>query len=245
MPVPFPRKRNKNGKRYKFKIVDSNLCEKPDCLSNQKWTVDELTRIRSTLDSLPRCFTDNLNLDQITGRLQGVAQGDILKTSAEKAMEQDCCQEEVLNHCYWAGTVPLGYNTIRFCGDRFRNNTPICQKASNEFGGLMNLEGILVHEMTHAFQNKGLFWPPGLFTDTVLMESWKAATKWVCAPFVGCKNFAESEFPSIYAASNPLEDMAESVRFYYGNPEKLKAVSPGRYDFVKKYIMCEKEFEAK
>lgn len=231
------------AKRYKFKIVDSNMCEKTDCLANPKWTVEDLTQIRNLLDSLPRCFVDNLNLDQIAGRLQGVAQGDILKTSSEKSLEQLCCDPEMLKHCYWGGTLPLGYNTIMFCGDRFRNTTDLCSKGSSALGGV-TLGTILLHEMTHAYQNKGIYFPWDAY-NTLSMQEWMLVTKWVCVPVIGCKNFQESEFPTDYAATNPLEDMAESVRLYYSDPAKLKSISPSRYDFIKKYIMCGKEFGVK
>ena len=49
--------------------------------------------------------------------------------------------------------------------------------------------------------------------------------------------------PTNYATTNPLEDMADSVRLYVLDPEKLKQSSTFRYEFVRDQIFGGVEYE--
>jgi len=84
--------------------------------------------------------------------------------------------------------------------------------------------GVLVHEMTHTFQaaNPGVraqweaqFWPNGQ---------------------------QKSSSVSSYGNSQAVEDMAESVRFYFQNGAQMKSQYPDRYEFIRKNVMNGVEF---
>ncbi|NLI77288.1 MAG: hypothetical protein GX442_12700 [Candidatus Riflebacteria bacterium] len=82
----------------------------------------------------------------------------------------------------------------------------------------------LVHELTHAFQDKN----PGVEKE------------WTTQFWNG--NSPKTSSVSDYGNTNAAEDMAESVREYYQNGASLKASDPTRYEFVKTKIMGGKEF---
>ncbi|MFC1744355.1 hypothetical protein ACFL35_10210 [Candidatus Riflebacteria bacterium] len=77
---------------------------------------------------------------------------------------------------------------------------------------------VLVHEFMHASSFR-----------TGLINKWQA-------------NFSKKNSPTTYGKSDIEEDMCESVGLYYSNPVQLKACSKERYNFIKKYIMQNKEF---
>ena len=79
---------------------------------------------------------------------------------------------------------------------------------------------IIAHEITHNFQG-----------NLDIVDRWRDE---ISGPSV-----------SSYGNSNPLEDMAESVRFYIFSPAKMKAQFPSRYQFVKDLIMDGVEFTGK
>lgn len=78
--------------------------------------------------------------------------------------------------------------------------------------------GTVVHELTHRFQG----------SNPDAMRLW-AQTFWP-------NGVLKSSSASDYGNTNPAEDMAESVRVFFQDPEKLKASDPERYEFVKNYI---------
>ncbi len=86
-------------------------------------------------------------------------------------------------------------------------------------------QGTLVHEMTHTFQ--------AYHPDITRM--WQQ-TFWA--------NGRSPSPPSVsgYGNTQPVEDMAESVRQYWQAGSYMKQTNPQRYEFVKKYIMGGKEF---
>ena len=90
-----------------------------------------------------------------------------------------------------------------------------------EAAGLL---GILVHEMTHAFQNQ----------HKDIEAAWKAQ-------FWNGKS-PKSSSVSDYGNTIDYEDMAESVRVYYMEGPTMKANFPDRYEFIKTRIMGGKEF---
>ena len=51
----------------------------------------------------------------------------------------------------------------------------------------------------------------------------------------------DNQLVSKYAGTNPIEDMAESARFFILDPEGLKQKSPNRYAFVRDYIFGGKD----
>lgn len=80
-------------------------------------------------------------------------------------------------------------------------------------------QGTIVHEMTHTFQAKypdvtnawiNQFWPNGRL---------------------------KSSSVSMYGNTQPVEDMAESVRAYWQSGDQMKRQYPDRYEFIKEKIM--------
>jgi outer membrane biosynthesis protein TonB len=91
-----------------------------------------------------------------------------------------------------------------------------------------NFQGTLVHEMTHTFQN----------TYPQIAQRWY-------------NTFDHRTSPTGYGATQPAEDMAESVRVYWqgGRIQNGRFVSNGgttmdleRYEFIKNYIMDGEEY---
>lgn len=49
-------------------------------------------------------------------------------------------------------------------------------------------------------------------------------------------------FVSEYAKTNPSEDFAESYRYYINDPELLKFMNPGKYEFMKNLVFNGREY---
>lgn len=86
-------------------------------------------------------------------------------------------------------------------------------------------QGTLVHEMAHTWQanNYGL-------TNQWQRQFWA--------------NGRSPNPPSVssYGNTQPVEDMAESVRTYWQNGPSMKRSQPARYDWIKNNVMGGKEF---
>ena len=88
-----------------------------------------------------------------------------------------------------------------------------------------SFQGTLVHEMTHTFQAN----------HPDITRAWQQQF-WA--------NGRSPSPPSVsgYGNTQPVEDMAESVRQYWQAGSHMKQTNPQRYEFVKKYVMEGKEF---
>ncbi len=95
-----------------------------------------------------------------------------------------------------------------------------------------DLAGIVVHEMTHCFQFNGNYAVSAAWTAQFWSSRNSYSGQWqpVSAP------------PTDYGRTNPMEDMAESVKLYVTNASSLKYQNSERYEFVKKYVMNGAEF---
>ena len=51
-------------------------------------------------------------------------------------------------------------------------------------------------------------------------------------------------FVSEYAKTNPSEDFAESYRYYINDPELLKIMCPGKYEFMKNLVFNGREYSS-
>lgn len=100
-----------------------------------------------------------------------------------------------------------------------------------DLGNQLDLVGTMVHEMAHCVQ----------------FNNWNVATAWT-SQFWGARNAYTGQQsyisapPTEYGKTNPLEDMAETVRLYYTAPSSLKSTNAARYAFVKNNIMGGREF---
>jgi hypothetical protein len=88
-------------------------------------------------------------------------------------------------------------------------------------------EGTLVHEMVHCFQS----------SNPRVAQLWEQ-TFWPN----GRNRPARPPSPTSYGNTQPLEDMAESVRLYWSSGAAMKAQQPARYEFIKRYVMDGKTF---
>lgn len=224
--------------KYRFSVLDSNLCGQETCGSNSPWSEAELLEMKATFEQLPACFTDRLALGQIRGR-QG---GELLFSSV---WEQRCCETKDGEVLETQSGDFAGYLSLE-------EKITICDRWFKERG--KTLEELLTHEMTHAFQQGGAITvprlPTGPYTNPVVI-SWLKETGWspdgICLPVIGCPGTTMGvppDLPSDYArkTKSPLEDMAESIRLYVTNPEELLSVSPRRYNFIRGNILCGKEY---
>lgn len=215
--------------KYKFKIIDSQMCGKQTCGDNSLWSADQLAEIEKVIDSLPACFLDKLMLEAIQGRPDGGVYAQVY--------EKTCCDP---NSKLYAGYLFLD-KKVTFCGQRYA-------------GGGYSAAAVLYHELTHAYQWGGAqtikLNPNAPYANPTVI-SWLTETGWnpdgTCLPVIGCAGVHLSlppDLPTDYArrTRNPLEDMAESVRLYTTSPSELMAVSLRRFDFVQNNILCGKEF---
>ena len=97
---------------------------------------------------------------------------------------------------------------------------------------LFETHRIILHEKAH-FLWEYVF-------DDQLKSDWIALGGWFEDPNAphGWSTTKPTEFVTAYAhQKNPNEDMAESIGFYIANPDKLRAHSPAKYEFIQDRIM--------
>ena len=91
---------------------------------------------------------------------------------------------------------------------------------------------LIIHEKAH------FLWAH-VFDDE-LKADWIELGGWYEDPATGSgwSTTKSAEFVSAYAhLKNPNEDMAESISFFVVNPDRLRAYSPAKYEFVRDRIM--------
>ncbi|MFA5776440.1 MAG: hypothetical protein WC988_02710 [Patescibacteria group bacterium] len=215
--------------KYKFKVIDSQMCGKQTCGNNSLWSAEQLAEIEKVIDSLPACFLDKLMLEAIQGRPDGGVYAQVY--------EKTCCDP---SSKLYAGYLFLD-KKITFCGQSYA-------------AGGYSAAAVLYHELTHAYQWGGAqtikLNPNAPYANPTVI-SWLTETGWnpdgTCLPVIGCAGVHLSlppDLPTDYArrTRNPLEDMAESVRLYTTSSRELMSISPRRFNFVKNNILCGKEF---
>jgi len=94
-----------------------------------------------------------------------------------------------------------------------------------------SLYGTLIHEMTHTWQGG----------NRALSDKWSSQF-WGRRSAFNQKGGKGSGSVTSYGNTNPLEDMAESVRFYATNPINMKRTHPNRYAFITNNIMNGAEY---
>ena len=97
-------------------------------------------------------------------------------------------------------------------------------------GDYQYLQRVILHEKAH-FLWSHLF-------DDQLKEDWKILGEWYQDEDGEWFTLNETEFVSAYAHGvNPNEDMAETISHYIVNPDKLRSVSPRKYEFIQNRVM--------
>ncbi|MDE0086829.1 MAG: T9SS type A sorting domain-containing protein, partial [Candidatus Poribacteria bacterium] len=97
-------------------------------------------------------------------------------------------------------------------------------------GDYQHLQRLILHEKAH-FLWSHLF-------DDQLKEDWKILGEWYQGEDGKWFTLNETEFVSAYAhGENPNEDMAETISYYIVNPDKLRSVSPRKYEFIQNRVM--------
>lgn len=227
--------------KFGIEIKDSNLCGVEVCGNNSPWSVAELSEMGELLGKLPNCFISSFEPPTISGLTGKGSPLDYFQGYCCKAKEGKVSKEMTGWVC-----AAYGYpeNYVIFCG-----HGEVCLDT-------ITTGGMIVHELTHAFQQYGaiprIFYkkPGGAYTNPIVID-WLRQTGWnldgICVPVLGCPGAnleLPPDLPTEYAVKtrNPLEDMAESVRLYVTDPDRLIEISPRRYNFVKERIMCGTEY---
>lgn len=94
----------------------------------------------------------------------------------------------------------------------------------------------VTHELGHCAQYAvigGPVWLAKALAKTTGTPGWTAIS-WTSAITHGLKSW--NGFVSDYARTNDREDFAESVEFYWVNPDGLRRVSPAKYAFMKAVV---------
>ncbi len=99
---------------------------------------------------------------------------------------------------------------------------------------LEHTQKLIIHEKTH------FLWAHTFSKE--LKREWADIGGWTPDKdpddYDGWSTTKTTEFVTAYSHGiSPNEDMVESVSFYLYNPEKLRAVSPEKYEFIEKRIM--------
>ncbi|MBF0543306.1 MAG: hypothetical protein HQM08_02675 [Candidatus Riflebacteria bacterium] len=89
-------------------------------------------------------------------------------------------------------------------------------------------KGTLVHEMTHSMD----YQLPGLL-ESFVKQFWPSAKAVSDGVTINWQGSPESSSVSDYGNSMPREDLAESARMFWAEPNKMKAQFPDRYQFIK------------
>lgn len=113
-----------------------------------------------------------------------------------------------------------GLNTIEFMEVAFNGSD------------LSAIRRLILHEKTH------FLW--AYTFDENLKKDWIEVGGWFEDPTSGSgwSTYNTTEFVSAYGHdNNPDEDMAESVAYYLENPDKLKAVSMRKFEFIRDRVM--------
>lgn len=133
-------------------------------------------------------------------------------------------RESVFKHPYTGQIMRgvLGY--VRSDRPSTVNLMNLAAMGSSLAAAKSGFQGTFVHEATHTFQHgnpdvtnawKQTFWPGGR---------------------------EKSRSVSGYGDTQPVEDMAESVRVYFQQGARMKSSHPDRYEFIRKYVMNGQEF---
>jgi len=172
------------------------------------WTVDELLRFEKVLGRLPASFLGNLWLT---------------KVSMKPGKPGSCPNPD--GTCTAGGWNDGPITLNRCCLGLF---------------GTSELEKTFVHELTHAHQFHSCNGNCGRTEvyGSDLMRNFTKAFAWTYdATSQEWKyNGSKSAVARDYGLTNPLEDMTTSAELYYSDPERLKKMSPERYDFIRNSV---------
>ena len=139
---------------------------------------------------------------------------------------------------------------------------------ANDPDGDRQFKGTILHELTHALQapkDKNAVYrfldaSIGGYAASPVVQNWMDATRNVAdmnAPQYFSDNngwaLVNGEWklttpqgnrpPTGYGATLPTEDMADSVKMYVYDPQRLQNSSPQRYEYLRNYIFDGVEYE--
>lgn len=147
---------------------------------------------------------------------------------------------------------PLSFNYSVMAFSNHQQNNGYIKLYDASFGdGLKSIKITLVHEMAHHFDQKYFNSSRRYFFESsgfINLSSWKLTDKEyiiIDNNRVLIQNYdfdPLNQFVSSYASSQPGEDFAESVAFYFEHPLYFKKVAPKKYEFIKQYVFSGKEF---
>ncbi len=209
------------GKTFKFSTAVNPIYQTPEIPSSTNQTTNDLNTISGLITAIKAKF------------------GIIMENGTAE----------------WALTnLRVIYNTLSKLPAKFYSCTKYLQRISTTslgagVGGYVNsgdpsrvymtnlgvsydLAGIVVHEMTHCFQFNGNYNVACAWTNQfwTARNSYNGQWQPISAP------------PTEYGRTNPLEDMAESVKLYVTSASTLKYQDMQRYNFIKQYVMNGAEF---
>ena len=207
-------------KEYKNQIWNQYKITMTD--EKSKWTMQELKLVKKVLDDLPKGFVKTITL-------QEVIRSDAYWLRGKRDLDTR------------GGYIPY-MKAIKIFDSAM--NPGLYQE--NEHGFL----GTFVHELYHSSQyyNEGKNKSYDDPLENGIVQKYIAATEWRWdgneEKFIPTSH--RSKYPTDYSfESTPIEDMAESVMFYYTNSDYLKKNFPNRYEFIKTNVFDGKEFENK
>jgi len=96
----------------------------------------------------------------------------------------------------------------------------------------------LVHEMSHAF-DRSIGTPNGWFSES---PEWMGLSQWQRLSRNDWKA-VDGNFVSVYAATSPNEDFAESMAYFILEPDTLKKIAPEKFELISKKFFDGKAFD--
>lgn len=214
------------------------------------WTDQELTLLNDVLKELPPTMINELSLTRIV-RNKTNLDGSGNPTPNTAGVYQPCPDQKADPGCSNGSSA-----TIRIFD---RAHAPF--DLANDPNGDKNFKATILHELTHAMQYKKD--DSSIYKNAYsspLMQNYMDATRpvtdmnqpsywvnngWQWQPQGSWRltSAPGNQVPTNYAGKNPKEDMAESVRLYVYDPQKLKNSSPQRYNFVRDFMFEGIEYE--
>jgi len=233
---------------YGIKVQDS-FGEPP--FETKEWTQQELTWINDVLKELPPAMIKSMTLNRIVRNKIDVDENG---------------ENPTYNGRYYPCGSPPDKDcdgstaTIRIFDNALVPNANLTD-ASTKF------KAIILHEMIHAMQYKkddqqiyrNVYNSPLVqnymdatrnTTDIYAPDFNNVDNGWIWGSFpnqpskyILWQPKADNSPPTNYGTKNPLEDMCDSSMLYMYNPEKLKATSLKRYNFIRDFMFQGVEYE--
>ena len=226
-----------------------------DQYARTSWTEHELFLLNDVLKELPRALIKKMAVTRIVRNKIAIDEDGHPKPGARGMYS--ACDRTIDPDCTGSSA------TIRIFDPAHTQD-----QFANDPDGDRQLRGTIVHELTHALQAakdtnavyRNIKASSGGYAASPVVQNWMDATRNV-TDMQDPQYFSDTNGwalvsgdwklttpagnrpPTGYGATLPTEDMADSVKMYLYDPQRLQTSSPQRYDYLRDYIFGGVEYE--